>query len=102
MGGDVRAEAKAQAEYSFNPRLRVGGDHLGQCKLSRNLSFNPRLRVGGDAISRSKGVGNFRFQSTPPRGRRRLRLRALAAGRAVSIHASAWEATRWDNIRRHW
>ena len=34
------------------------------------------------------------FQSTPPRGRRRVVFVRVAAFDAVSIHASAWEATR--------
>ena len=34
-------------------------------------SFNPRLRVGGDAEQPQTTINTLRFQSTPPRGRRR-------------------------------
>jgi len=56
--------------WSFNPRLRVGGDSNISLNGGKRLSFNPRLRVGGDRYSD-------------------LQYRAGA----VSIRASAWEAT---------
>ena len=36
------------------------------------LYFNPRLREGGDQMCRPAFQGSFRFQSTPPRGRRHV------------------------------
>ena len=58
--------------FCFNPRLRVGGDQITKSSLFHHLSFNPRLRVGGDTGHQDSRQGF----------------------RQVSIHASAWEATR--------
>ncbi len=99
----------------FNPRLRVGGDAQLDFVISRPYCFNPRLRVGGDLIGVSildkirvsihasaweatppmqDFAADAKFQSTPPRGRRRSLHNWAARRRQVSIHASAWEATR--------
>ncbi len=100
---------------SFNPRLRVGGDGPGVLRRWLPSSFNPRLRVGGDHTckeydkymrkfqstpprGRRRGggmtaEGEIMFQSTPPRGRRHERRQIAEGQRDVSIHASAWEAT---------
>ena len=56
-------------------------------------SFNPRLRVGGDSGTIRIGARKSSFQSTPPRGRRLFCRVVAVIGDAVSIHASAWEAT---------
>ena len=64
-----------------------------ECLSTLGPGFNPRLRTGGDsAILRLPG-GIPRFQSTPPHGRRRELTEEQAASVAVSIHASAREAT---------
>ena len=62
-------------------------------------SFNPRLRVGGDSGTIRIGARKSSFQSTPPRGRRLFCRVVAVIGDAVSIHASAWEATRPDQLR---
>ena len=120
----------------FNPRLRVGGDQRPGPGGAAEAGFNPRLRVGGDApyalhaaaprvsihasaweatLAQARDQLVSRFQSTPPRGRRRVVLSSTRntlvfqstppRGRrpwtrgvvcllfTVSIHASAWEAT---------
>ena len=43
-------------------------------------NFNPRLRAGGDRLSPSRRRAARRFQSTPPRGRRRGRARSCPDG----------------------
>ena len=58
-------------DASFNPRLRTGGDHTRAARTALLPSFNPRLRTGGDADKQA----------------------AAKADLAVSIHASAREAT---------
>ena len=91
-GGDKANERTDRLAESFNPRLREGGDVWSQATLDQHLRFNPRLREGGDqrrlaairancvsihasareatrSVARFQAVG--RFQSTPPRGRRR-------------------------------
>ena len=55
----------------FNPRLRRGGDSTDGVRSSSSRRFNPRLRRGGDPH----------------------RLMGFGAAAAVSIHASAGEAT---------
>ena len=78
----------------FNPRLRTGGDFgrsdgLNPCTAvsihasareatpTRSpvavicLGFNPRLRTGGDNFAPSIAPKHWKFQSTPPHGRRR-------------------------------
>jgi len=59
------------SQTCFNPRLRVGGDSTRSGCSVRIACFNPRLRVGGDGASGFEELV-----------------------RAVSIRASAWEATR--------
>ena len=60
----------------FNPRLRMGGDKSPRIPTKASTGFNPRLRMGGDSKS-SRGM----------------------RASLVSIHASAWEATRIRAIR---
>ena len=106
-------EATGQwALHSFNPRLRMGGDRRRRPSGEHSIrfqstpphgrrqlpasgaraseSFNPRLRMGGDPRYAERRQIDV-FQSTPPHGRRRARRQAFPA---ISIHASAWEATR--------
>ena len=44
------------------------------------------------------GMMTVAFQSTPPHGRRQLRLRIFYDPKTVSIHASAREATRQTGL----
>ena len=62
-------------------------------RSARPQSFNPRLRAGGDPICRRRRDAEYTFQSTPPRGRRPEDSAWITSMRAVSIHASAREAT---------
>ena len=65
--------------------------------------FNPRARVGRDATGTILRVLDAMFQSTRPRGARRLRRPEIGRVRVVSIHAPAWGATRHgarDNAHR--
>ena len=55
--------------------------------------FNPRLRTGGDRRVCCRKSNFRRFQSTPPHGRRRVKRSTVLDNLAVSIHASAREAT---------
>ena len=54
--------------------------------------FNPRPRAGGDSQGSLRRLGQFRFQSTPPRGGR-LKYAELLQVQNVSIHAPARGAT---------
>ncbi len=78
----------------FNSRTRVGcdGTPAGLCPPGRS-GFNPRTRVGCDVKNLLKFSQKALFQSTHPRGVRRLpRCRQTRRGH-VSIHAPAWGAT---------
>ena len=61
--------------------------------FSFSTRFNPRARVGRDKSVRTSKTLLLRFQSTRPRGARRLADRDAAPDGAVSIHAPAWGAT---------
>jgi len=64
-------------------------------------SFNPRLRAGGDWRATDRSFASTpTFQSTPPRGRRPTSSASVTRPSAVSIHASAREATRVMGCRR--
>ena len=56
-------------------------------------NFNPRLREGGDFNPYTKLMHFSKFQSTPPRGRRLGTAFENDTESAISIHASAREAT---------
>ena len=78
---------------SFNPRTRVGCDRSKSWGVPRRSCFNPRTRVGCDSANREFPARARLFQSTHPRGVRRLpRCRQTRRGH-VSIHAPAWGAT---------
>ena len=78
---------------NFNPRLRAGGDG-GKPPYGLDFQdFNPRLRAGGDLFGKKWRKGSWRFQSTPPRGRRLAVTGGTDSEIAISIHASAREAT---------
>ena len=100
----------------FNPRPRAGGDHSVTQYRSRSMqvsihapargatvssyrgtvgssSFNPRPRAGGDHTRTRPSQPSHRFQSTPPRGGRRIRRQASRSLVRVSIHAPARGAT---------
>ena len=95
-------------------RARVGRDTSCISVLSARRCFNPRARVGRDQANQEHLMALIRFQSTRPRGARRLASRKMTipdcfnprarVGRDfspsrlrkainVSIHAPAWGAT---------
>ena len=58
-----------------------------------SCSFNPRTRVGCDISSSMLSMNPAGFQSTHPRGVRRIGKRLPRVNKKVSIHAPAWGAT---------
>ena len=94
VGRDLASQGMAIAWYNFNPRARVKRDKTGRHAGSLASNFNPRARVGRDAAQHhlhdpqsisihapAWGATNdidrsrprvFRFQSTRPRGARRI------------------------------
>ncbi len=77
----------------FNPHARVGRDHTASRTWYHGISFNPHARVGRDEFE----IGNFNstleFQSTRPRGARRITEYQEEIESLVSIHTPAWGAT---------
>ena len=55
----------------FNPRPRAGGDVMPSNTKDKRTCFNPRPRARGDIERLLRKRFQTRFQSTPPRGRRR-------------------------------
>ena len=55
----------------FNPRAHVGRDKISNFNDIKEVSFNPRAHVGRDLIKPNTMTG-IGFQSTRPRGARRL------------------------------
>ena len=86
--------ATALEPLHFNHAPVRGATGASFSRRSRAGSFNPRTRVGCDIDRMDVQGGDSRFQSTHPRGVRRVCLCQLSAGRRVSIHAPAWGATR--------
>ena len=60
---------------------------------SGSKGFNPRARVGRDLTSTRMAMACVKFQSTRPRGARRVGGSLLHNACHVSIHAPAWGAT---------
>ena len=56
----------------FNPRTHVGCDTQRRYSTRRRLYFNPRTHVGCDGYSASYPGSDYPFQSTHPRGVRRI------------------------------
>ena len=86
----------------FNPRARVGRDVVRRRVRYIPTRFNPRARVGRDLLNDRRIAWLNEFQSTRPRGARRLGIGGLSHDGDVSIHAPAWGATvnrRWRGCR---
>ena len=89
-----RTRVGCDAGFCFNPRTRVGCDVMS-CRSTRaGAGFNPRTRVGCDWSSIATRQSRLGFQSTHPRGVRRVMDPEDYANIWVSIHAPAWGATR--------
>ena len=94
-GGDIICIVGNSCIVNFNPRLREGGDKIDILFPPNKRYFNPRLREGGDVLwillwilwitisihasAKEATVYNgtidwkkVKFQSTPPRRRRRV------------------------------
>ena len=85
----------------FNPRTRVGCDKFHRSRQHRDAGFNPRTRVGCDQCAAGGPARRNEFQSTHPRGVRRLFRCQSGEDQVVSIHAPAWGATRASrSVRR--
>ena len=61
------------AFVDFNPRPREGDDHLTRRRDKEPCHFNPRPREGDDYSGATLDRPGIKFQSTSPRGGRRLK-----------------------------
>ena len=87
------------AASNFNPRSHEGSDvrtHLSQGGIS--TYFNPRSHEGSDGLKDGNERPLFLFQSTLPRGERRVRAGGLDLRSIISIHAP----TRGATSHLHW
>ena len=57
---------------NFNPRSREGSDAVPLISSLHSPNFNPRSREGSDMLLRHFSNQRLRFQSTLPRGERRV------------------------------
>ena len=77
----------------FNPRTHVGCDRAPPSGRCTRCCFNPRTHVGCDVKRWSFSQAQEPFQSTHPRGVRRMTVADAAPITLVSIHAPTWGAT---------
>ena len=112
-----RAYGAFTRDLHFNPRLREGSDDRDYYiyRIRYDISIHASAREatrgalgtalgGGISIHASArgatiklflGGMSYRFQSTPPRGRRPCQVQTHPYNARISIHASAREATLW-------
>ena len=83
---------RSNTSCRFNPRARVGRDDGSGARKTPWRCFNPRARVGRDDFATLPKL-SAKFQSTRPRGARRLHHVDCVHDVVVSIHAPAWGAT---------
>ena len=82
-----------EAPPTFNPRAREGRDNTFLSPSRIRRSFNPRAREGRDAVLHFPVHAWNVFQSTRPRGARRVRQGTAGQRPGLSIHAPARGAT---------
>ena len=70
-----------------------GATHLFHGPGKLQCHFNPRSHEGSDFLSRGATMSQHKFQSTLPRGERRLRSKSFAVVPFISIHAPTRGAT---------
>ena len=92
-GRDVMRTPRATWYSGFNPRARAGRDPASRRAGEVPHCFNPRARAGRDLVELDDLLGNVLFQSTRPRGARRVHVSADDIVLRVSIHAPARGAT---------
>ena len=79
--------------HYFNPRSREGSDQKDTSHILLNTDFNPRSREGSDNIFDLIDLCADLFQSTLPRGERRVSAKSKKRAVDISIHAPARGAT---------
>ena len=93
MGCDATPGDTLHPVTDFNPRTHVGCDYLCTVNKKGRPHFNPRTHVGCDPELTPHHGGIYQFQSTHPRGVRRILRPILARSTPISIHAPTWGAT---------
>ena len=92
-GRDAARRYSTIAASCFNPRARAGRDASLASSGDASHCFNPRARAGRDTTTHLQVVVQEMFQSTRPRGARRVMAWTIEASDRVSIHAPARGAT---------
>ena len=64
------------------------------CSTDQICYFNPRSLVGNDGLGADRSYPDQIFQSTFPRGERRVaEMRTASLGQSISIHVPSWGTT---------
>ena len=71
-GSDQIKKITRDNSYDFNPRSREGSDECDTFSGMEEINFNPRSREGSDPGDKIYLAGSYLFQSTLPRGERRI------------------------------
>ena len=95
--GATRMDGGIRQDYRVSIHAPAWGATTSQAAAPPSSHcFNPRARVGRDDIDYAIVYDTVTFQSTRPRGARRLRRPEIGRVRVVSIHAPAWGATAYS------
>ena len=92
-GSDFIKGPATKNRQNFNPRSREGSDSRIRRSSKTYGYFNPRSREGSDVDTEIKLAEATEFQSTLPRGERRVYSRMVPGDSTISIHAPARGAT---------
>ena len=98
-GATTRGVSSRGCLPRFNPRSREGSD-LGWHSTFERAQFQSTLPRGERRVKLRHKVIRSGFQSTLPRGERRARYCSYAPEKPVSIHAPARGATSWQHLTK--
>ena len=93
VGNDGWSYSDRICDRDFNPHSCVGNDTKCEKKLRSYPDFNPRSLVGNDRLQAYGIERQEKFQSTFPRGERRLSYEATSRDMSISIHVPSWGTT---------
>ena len=85
--------SSGRPSINFNPRSHEGSDRGNLPDDFVQLYFNPRSHEGSDGFPRRPMIPRSAFQSTLPRGERRIILDKKGVNKVISIHAPTRGAT---------
>ena len=99
VGSDHRVTHRAADTTGFNPRSHVGSDSACRRGLHTFACFNPRSHVGSDPYVAMTEDGRKVFQSTLPRGERRIISTSLFIERCFNPRSHVGSDLSWGPYR---